>query len=332
MAAQIARATGATITLIRVADIPWEYFASANVYTPLLTEDLLDVSEIEARAYLEHLRLIPPLKTLHVNIEVVQGLPRASALLEQSTMMDIDLIVMCSHGQRGIKRFILGSIAQQVARHCSMPLLVLREHQESIQSSEHSPQIFPVLVALDGSPRAETALAPAAMLSMALSAPHPGQLHLLRVVQPLSTALFTAQLTVERANQLALEAAEGYLKAVTEKVSQRELINIPLQLSISAWSDEHIAAALVKATAEDIQGHSPWGALALASHGRGDVSRWWFGSITESLLGRVNVPLLVVRQPIPESEDGGDGDLDRKEEARDRSKKKEKKNTSYTVY
>jgi nucleotide-binding universal stress UspA family protein len=37
-----------------------------------------------------------------------------------------DLIVMASHGRRGIKRLLLGSETQQVLTHANVPVLVLR--------------------------------------------------------------------------------------------------------------------------------------------------------------------------------------------------------------
>lgn len=39
---------------------------------------------------------------------------------------DSDLIVISSHGYHGIKRFLLGSVAEAVIRHAEVPVLVLR--------------------------------------------------------------------------------------------------------------------------------------------------------------------------------------------------------------
>ncbi|MGZ8495649.1 MAG: universal stress protein, partial [Candidatus Binatia bacterium] len=36
------------------------------------------------------------------------------------------LIVICSHGRSGVKRWALGSVAETVVRHSSRPVLVLR--------------------------------------------------------------------------------------------------------------------------------------------------------------------------------------------------------------
>lgn len=40
-----------------------------------------------------------------------------------------DLIVMPSHGYHGVKRLLLGSVAERVLRHANCPILVLRCHE-----------------------------------------------------------------------------------------------------------------------------------------------------------------------------------------------------------
>jgi len=50
----------------------------------------------------------------------------SDALIAASKKHKVDLIVMASHGRRGIKRLLLGSETQQVLTHSSIPVLVLR--------------------------------------------------------------------------------------------------------------------------------------------------------------------------------------------------------------
>ncbi|PIT71591.1 universal stress protein UspA [Limnohabitans sp. JirII-29] len=50
----------------------------------------------------------------------------SDALIAASKKHKADLIVMASHGRRGIKRLLLGSETQQVLTHASIPVLVLR--------------------------------------------------------------------------------------------------------------------------------------------------------------------------------------------------------------
>lgn len=48
------------------------------------------------------------------------------AILDFAEESDFDLIVMGSHGRRGVSRRILGSVAERVVRHSPIPVLVTR--------------------------------------------------------------------------------------------------------------------------------------------------------------------------------------------------------------
>jgi nucleotide-binding universal stress UspA family protein len=43
---------------------------------------------------------------------------------------DYDLVVMGSHGRRGFRRFILGSVAETVVRHAPCSVLVVHREEE----------------------------------------------------------------------------------------------------------------------------------------------------------------------------------------------------------
>ena len=60
-------------------------------------------------------------KALTVKSEVI-----SDALLSTAKKYACDLIVMASHGRRGIKRLLLGSETQQVLTHSKIPVLVLK--------------------------------------------------------------------------------------------------------------------------------------------------------------------------------------------------------------
>ena len=50
----------------------------------------------------------------------------SDAIIAAARKSKVDLIVMASHGRRGLKRLLLGSETQQVLTHSSVPVLVLR--------------------------------------------------------------------------------------------------------------------------------------------------------------------------------------------------------------
>ncbi len=58
-----------------------------------------------------------------VTTKVVQGNP--AAVIEQGAK-DMDLVVVTSHGRKGISRFLLGSVSHAVVHHVTCPVLVLR--------------------------------------------------------------------------------------------------------------------------------------------------------------------------------------------------------------
>jgi nucleotide-binding universal stress UspA family protein len=50
----------------------------------------------------------------------------ADGIIEQSKASGCDLIVMASHGRRGLSRLLLGSQANQVVTHSAVPVLICR--------------------------------------------------------------------------------------------------------------------------------------------------------------------------------------------------------------
>lgn len=50
----------------------------------------------------------------------------AEEIVDHAADVSADLIVIPSHGFHGVKRFVLGSVAEQVIRHANCPVLVLR--------------------------------------------------------------------------------------------------------------------------------------------------------------------------------------------------------------
>lgn len=75
--------------------------------------DQLEALEVPAES-----RLIDLTDTLSNNV--------AGAILNEAREWPADLIVVGSHGRRGIKRFVLGSVAEQVMRAATLPVLLVR--------------------------------------------------------------------------------------------------------------------------------------------------------------------------------------------------------------
>ena len=55
----------------------------------------------------------------------LRGTP-AEEILDYAEDNDIDLIMMGTHGLTGVKRFLIGSVAEKVLRHSKIPVMIIR--------------------------------------------------------------------------------------------------------------------------------------------------------------------------------------------------------------
>jgi nucleotide-binding universal stress UspA family protein len=113
----------------------------------------------QAQAYLHDLQLSDQCQGVLTSSLTHVGDP-ASVILDTAADKECDLIVMTTHGYRGLTRWMLGSVTERVLRHATCPVLVLREDRP----------IQHILVPLDGSALAETAIEPALEMAARLDA------------------------------------------------------------------------------------------------------------------------------------------------------------------
>ncbi len=59
---------------------------------------------------------------------IYEGFPE-ECILDYANRQEADIIIMGSHGRRGLKRMLLGSVAEHVVRRASCPVLVVKEDE-----------------------------------------------------------------------------------------------------------------------------------------------------------------------------------------------------------
>ena len=62
-----------------------------------------------------------------VSTAVIEAHAIYRGILETASSVGADLIVMGSHGRRGLEKLVLGSVAAQVLAHAHLPILVVRD-------------------------------------------------------------------------------------------------------------------------------------------------------------------------------------------------------------
>jgi nucleotide-binding universal stress UspA family protein len=217
---------------------------------------------------------------IEVETRVVAGSPAVS-ILEQAANYSPDLLVISTHGRSGISRWRLGSVADKVIRGAVCNTLVVgpkaAERGTWIDARIMEP-FKSLLVPLDGSGLAETALPVAAMFAESYGA----QIHLVRVVQVPATADGMGVISsMPDLLDTLIEAARSYLSSAATKLGRPD-VKTDVLVGGAAWQLEDYVAG----NAIDL--------VIMTSHGRGGFVRTALGSVTDRLLGGA-APVLVVR-------------------------------------
>ncbi|MBH1963518.1 MAG: universal stress protein [Comamonadaceae bacterium] len=80
----------------------------------------------ESQKIVDNIKKSGESKGLKVKALLVKSDMVSDALISTAKKHKADLIVMASHGRKGVKRLLLGSETQQVLTHSEIPVLVLR--------------------------------------------------------------------------------------------------------------------------------------------------------------------------------------------------------------
>ena len=86
-------------------------------------------------------------------------------IIEHGVRTQTDLAVVGSHGRRGFKQFLLGSVALKLVTYAPFSVLIVRPARATASAGEGSSEILRVLVATDGSEHSNVAIAQFAELS-----------------------------------------------------------------------------------------------------------------------------------------------------------------------
>jgi nucleotide-binding universal stress UspA family protein len=126
MAADMAKKLALEVELFRTYHIPYNVYGGDEGFYAGNYEELLAGVRDEAAQYLD--KKAADLKNLgvaKVTCVTKEGLAADEIILLGQKTPD-NLIAMSSHGRSGVKRWVLGSVAEAVVRHCGDPVLITR--------------------------------------------------------------------------------------------------------------------------------------------------------------------------------------------------------------
>lgn len=273
-AVSIAEAMSANLTLLRV--VPQFAILAAD---PMLYEEMNRLGEDESLSYLrarvDELNLAFP-----VEVICETGQP-ADTIIQYAEDLNVDLIIMSSHGRSGLNRWVYGSVAERVLRQGPCATAII-----NAQAANKLPERRKILVPLDGSELAERALEPGIQLAKAMEA----DLHLLRVTTSAHQMLETSSMqeVFSEIEDKEVQEADDYLRAKYIDVADVDVF------SAVALAKTSVAETIIEHAA--VQGIDM---IVMSSHGRTGLQRWVYGSVAEKVLRSACCATMIIRGPKP---------------------------------
>lgn len=121
----LAKALGAKLTIITVSE-PWAAIAPGEVGMAFPIEDYEKGAADNAARILTAASAAAKAGGVTCATQHVKDRFPAEGIIEASKTLNADLIVMASHGRRGVSRLLLGSQANRVVTHSDVPVLICR--------------------------------------------------------------------------------------------------------------------------------------------------------------------------------------------------------------
>lgn len=131
-AVELARLFNAELVLARVVTTPAAIYGTPEAM-PLVIQEPDD--EQPAKAYLREWQVRLQADGVRARAAVARP-PIAESLLEMARAHGASLIVMCTHGRRGMRRWVYGSVADRLLQAAPVPVLLVRAADEKPDTTE----------------------------------------------------------------------------------------------------------------------------------------------------------------------------------------------------
>jgi nucleotide-binding universal stress UspA family protein len=210
-----------------------------------------------------------------VRTHIVRSLSAAEAITETCTDLSCDLIVVGTHGRRGLSHLLLGSVAEKVVRTAPVPVLTVRPDARLDETG-----LARLLVPHDFSEHSASAVRVAGEWARALGA----AITLLHVVEPIvypefySVDLLPAEM-IDRFSERSGEALEAAAAALLPDIQVRT------EIRVGRAGDAIVSAA----------DPETYDLVIMGCRGLTVIEHLLLGSVAETVLRRCAVPILTVR-------------------------------------
>lgn len=120
----MAQKTGSKLFLVNVVTSVYKSYGAVK-YASDFEKQLAETLHKEAREYFNTLTPELEREKIAFKADIISGSP-ADSILRYAEENNADLIAISTHGRSGVKRFIMGSVTQQIIHSSDLPILVIR--------------------------------------------------------------------------------------------------------------------------------------------------------------------------------------------------------------
>jgi nucleotide-binding universal stress UspA family protein len=208
-----------------------------------------------------------------------RGIAPAPVIMAYAKRNNIDLIIMGTHGRRGLGHLLLGSVAEEVVRMGPCPVLTIREQKEPAPISDRMSKI---LVPVDFSEHAKSALSHAKALADA----HGAELQILHVIEEsLHPSYYIAGMS-------SIFDLEPDIKPKSE-TAMRKLFSETDGPQVTA--SYHLVEGQAAPEISNFAREQNSDMIVISTHGLTGIEHLLVGSITERVIRLANCPVFTVK-------------------------------------
>ena len=209
----------------------------------------------------------------------------APSLLQTAESTDADLVVVGTHGRRGMQRAIYGSVAEEVLRTAPCPVLTVRQREDEAERPSDA-SVDRIVVPVDFSDLSRSALRYAARLAPVYEVP----MKLVHAVEePVLPPVYETS-SPKMETREAKERAERELRSWGE-----DLVGEGRSVSYVVHRGEPVDTVAQEIDQANVL-------TVMGTRGLSGVRRTMLGSVTEAVIREANGPVLAARSfPEPDA-------------------------------
>lgn len=245
------------------------------------TDEIFSRLDEIAQSELQRTLGMPPDGALTIHKAQRRAIAAAPAIVQYAADEGIDLIVLGTHGRRGLRRFLLGSVTEEVVRTAACPVLTVHDDEES----QRMQRIDRIVVPFDFSHDSQAALETAKVLAKIYGS----SIDLVHVVAPPMAPGVGAPVPAPYHVDLSDEVEKALDRHLTQSASDDIAI------------ETHVLYGHAPSQITDYAEQSGANLIVIGSHGLTGMSRFLLGSVSERVVRGAHCPVLVLRHEEPET-------------------------------